>query len=144
VRSARDVGWTRLLTAETLMRRDAATCPSDVSIGEFRVLVPLGSTARVVLVGPHREYHGIVATPRAYDPAVDAAAPIETLARFADQPIQPTDDIVTIIDRFDALGTEDLAVVDGFHRLAGTLTETYVQRRYIDESEKALGRLFGE
>jgi CIC family chloride channel protein len=144
VRSARDVGWTRLLTAETLMRRDPTMAPNDITIAAFRLLVPLGSTARVLLVDPRGEYRGIVSTPRAYDPELDLSATIDTIARFADAAIRPDDDITTIIERFEKLGTEELAVVEADGRVAGILTENYVQRRYIDESDKALGRLFGE
>jgi CIC family chloride channel protein len=144
VRSARDVGWTRLLTAETLMRRDPTTVPSDISIAAFRVLVPIGSTGRVVLEGPLGEYRGIVSTARAYDPGLDLTAPVDTLARLVDAPVLAEEDVTKIIERFDKLGTEELAVVDAEGRIAGILTENYVQRRYIDESDKALGRLFGE
>ncbi|MGN6497767.1 MAG: chloride channel protein [Tsuneonella sp.] len=144
IRSARDIGWNKALTARRLMRRDPTMVSASATIAEFRARVPLGSTSRVLLTGPEREYRGLVETARAYDPGLEPDAAIATIARLADDAIPPTTGITEILGEFERLKSEDLAVVDDARRILGVLTEGYVQRRYIEESEKAHSRLFGE
>ena len=144
IRSPRDIGWSKDLTARRLMRRDATLVPESATIAEFRAKVPLGSTSRVLLAGPEREYCGIVETARAYDPALNPEDSVATIAQLEEQAISPSTDIVQILDMFEHLGTEDLAVADGRNRILGVVTEKYVHRRYIEESEKAQSQLFGE
>ncbi|MGN6500295.1 MAG: chloride channel protein [Tsuneonella sp.] len=144
IRSARDIGWNKALTARRLMRRDPTMVSASATIAEFRARVPLGSTSRVLLTGPEREYRGLVETARAYDPGLEPDAAIATIARLADDAIAPTTGITKILGEFERLKSEDLAVVDDARRILGVLTEGYVQRRYIEESEKAHSRLFGE
>ena len=55
IRSPRDIGWIKALTARRLMRRDATLVPESATIAEFRAKVPLGSTSRVLLAAPERE-----------------------------------------------------------------------------------------
>src|SRR5215472_3094319 len=42
IRGAHDVGWMAELTVETLMQRDVATAPLDITVAEFRRRFPLG------------------------------------------------------------------------------------------------------
>lgn len=144
IRSARDIGWSRALTARRLMRRDPTMVSASATIGEFRKRVPLGSTSRVLLTGPEREYRGLVETARAYDAGLELDAPVAAIARLADDAIAPMTGIDEILGEFERLKSEDLAVVDDARRILGVLTESYVQRRYIEESEKAHSHLFGE
>jgi CIC family chloride channel protein len=144
IRSPRDIGWSKALTARRLMRRDATMVPESATIAEFRAKVPLGSTSRVLLAGPEREYCGIVETARAYDPALDPKAPVTSIAQLEEDAIPPSTDIAQVLDCFEQLGTEDLAVVDGRGRILGVVTEKYAHRRYIEESEKAHSQMFGE
>ena len=144
IRSPRDIGWIKGLTARRLMRRDATLVPESATIAEFRTKVPLGSTSRVLLAGPEREYCGIVQTARAYDPALDPGAPVASIAELEDDAIAPSTDIAQVLDCFERLGTEDLAVVDGRGRILGVVTEKYAHRRYIEESEKTHSQMFGE
>ena len=144
VRSARDIGWGTTLTAERMMRRDPTTASASLSVEAFRAAVPLGSTSRVLLTGANHEYRGIVATEQAYDPDLDIDEPVATLARLQDEAIDAKADIKTILDKFENLETDDLAVVDQQGRILGVLTEKFVNRRYIEESEKAQSQLFGE
>ncbi len=144
VRSPRDIGWSKAITARRLMRRDATLVPESATVAEFRARVPLGSTSRVLLCGPEREYCGIVETARAYDPALDPDSPVAAIAELEDDAIPPSADIGQVLDCFEQLGTEDLAVVDGRGRILGVVTEKYAHRRYIEESEKTQSQLFGE
>jgi CIC family chloride channel protein len=144
IRSPRDIGWSKALTARRLMRRDATIVPQTATVAEFKAKVPLGSTSRVLLAGPDKEYCGIVETAAAYDPTLDPAEPISRIARLADHAVSLATDISEILDEFDQLGCEDLAVVDGRGRILGVVTEKYVHRRYIEESEKTQSQLFGE
>ena len=66
IKSARDVGWVKTLTAGRMMRKEARPTPATMRIGEFRRAFPLGSTSRVVLVDADDLYSGIVVVPAAY------------------------------------------------------------------------------
>lgn len=46
IKSARDVGWVRTLTAGRMMRRETKAMPAATTIAEFRRRVPLGATSR--------------------------------------------------------------------------------------------------
>jgi CIC family chloride channel protein len=144
IRSPRDIGWIDALTADRLMRASPVTVDAQASVGGFRQRVPLGSTSRVVLVDGGGRYCGIVETARAYAPDLDVAEPIQALARLVDAPVAPDTRIDAILDLFEAREADDLAVVDGEGRVIGILTEKYVNRRYIEESEKSQGQFFGE
>ncbi|WP_126173092.1 chloride channel protein [Altericroceibacterium xinjiangense] len=144
IRSPRDIGWTSTLTARRLMRRHATILPDHLTVAQFRVKVPLGSTSRVLLADNDRKYAGIVDTARGYDPSLDPDAPIASVAGLNNQAIGPELDISAVLDRFERLGCEELAVIDLNGRILGVVTEKYVHRRYIEESEKAQGELFGE
>ena len=64
IKSGRDVGWVKMLTAGRMMRRDAQTIGPETTIAEFRRRFPLGSTNRVILTDADGLYLGIV-TPAA-------------------------------------------------------------------------------
>lgn len=144
IRSARDIGWSKALTARRLMRRDPTMVSASATIAEFRARVPLGSTSRVLLTGPDREYRGLVETARAYDPGLDQGTRISEISRLPNEAIAPVTGITQILGEFERLKSEDLAVVDDTGRILGVLTEAYVQRRYIEESEKSQSQMFGE
>ncbi|MBU6269321.1 MAG: chloride channel protein [Sphingomonadales bacterium] len=144
VRSARDIGWAASLTAARLMRRDARTVDADATIAGFRAKVPLGATSRAILVDGGGCYRGIVATAQAWDAALDPQSPVATLATLSEHAVAPDVPISDVLDRFERLGADDLAVADGEGRVLGVLTEKYVNRRYIEESEKYQSQLFGE
>lgn len=144
IRGPRDVGWTSTLTAARLMRRDPTVIDAAVTIGEFRSLVPLGATSRVLLRDANGRYCGIVETARAYDPSLLPSERIAELAVLAGKSVGAGTSIDALLDRFEELDSDDLAVVDDEGRIIGVLTEKYVTRRYIEESEKAQAQLFGE
>jgi CIC family chloride channel protein len=143
IHSARDIGWVRQLTAGRMMRKAPVTMPATTTIAEFRRLAPLGSTSRVVLLDDKGHYGGIVATAQAYIDGVDVNAEIATLARRPDETIEPNRNVAEVMQVFDRLGVDELAVVaDG--ALLGILTEAHVRKRYSDELERSQRELFGE
>ena len=144
IKSARDVGWTRTLTAGRMMRRDARVTPADTSVAGFRRRFPLGATSRVVLTDAEDRYAGIVQTPTAYADTLDQRAGVDTLAINRDAALAPDMDIQAVMKRFDASGADELAVLDADRRVLGLLSETFVRRRYAEELEKAQRDLFGE
>jgi CIC family chloride channel protein len=144
IRSARDIGWVRQLTAGRMMRKAPVTIPADTNITEFRRRTPLGSTSRVVLLDANERYAGIVPTAQAYVDGVDPAAAIGTLARHPDETVKPDRNVAEVMQVFDRLGIDDLAVVSADGALLGILTEAHVRKRYADELERTQRELFGE
>lgn len=144
VRSARDVGWVRSLTAGRMMRADTATVSNGLTVGEFRHRFPLGSKTRVVLVDDGQHYAGILLVASAYAEGPPADAPISTLAASADLMLTADMNIEQVMLAFDRTETEELAVVDADHKVLGLLAEAYVARRYAKELEKMQQGLFGE
>lgn len=144
IKSARDVGWVRTLTAGRMMRRETQATPADIGIAEFRRRFPLGSASRAVLVGPDGSYAGIVVPAIAYADGVDERAPVASLVPVPSAPLAPDADIVAIMARFDADQVDELAVVDADGAVLGVLSEKFVRRRYAEELEKGQRDLFGE
>lgn len=144
IRSARDVGWMRTLTAGKMMQRGAETAPSTTPISEFRRRFPLGSTNKVVLVDQSDQYCGIIDMAKAFDASIDADAEVGGLAMLADVSLRPQQNVRTVIEIFDLREADYLAVVDEDLKVLGTLSEQFVHRRYADEVEKAQRELFGE
>ena len=144
IKSARDIGWIRTLTAGRMMRHETRATPAAMLIGEFRRRFPLGSTSRVVLIDDVGRYAGIAQTPSAYAEGLDLAIPVSQISINGDAALTPDLDIVTVMTRFDASGADELAVLDGARRVLGVLSESYVRRRYAQELEKAQRELFGE
>lgn len=144
IRSPRDIGWSEHLTAQRLMQLHPAIFEASRPIREFRAAVPLGSTGRVLLSSADGRFCGIVETAKAYDPRLDPLIPIDSLAEKHDGWVRPDLAIADILDRFEELELDDLAVIDDQGRIIGMLTERYVSRRYIEESNKAQATVFGE
>ncbi|WP_230483066.1 chloride channel protein [Sphingomonas sp. Leaf21] len=144
IKSARDVGWMRTLTAGRMMRRVERATPARMSIAEFRRAFPLGSTSRVVLVDDQDHYAGIIQTARAYADGLDPGEPIGTLAIQRDQALAPDADVKTVMSALDAAGADEMAVIGGSSEVLGLVSEPYVRRRYAEELDKAQRELFGE
>ncbi|MGU3389826.1 chloride channel protein [Sphingomonas sp. M1A8_2b] len=144
IKSARDVGWVKTLTAGRMMRRETKVMRADLTMAEFRRQVPLGATSRAVLVDDAARYAGIVQTPTAYAEGHDPQAPVGGLAINKDAALAPAMDITEVMARFDASGADELAVLDDDRRVLGLLSESFVRRRYAEELEKAQRELFGE
>lgn len=144
IRSPRDIGWNETITAADLMRRDPVVLGTEVTVGDFREKVTLGSTSRVLLRDPDGRFHGIVDTARAYDPSHAADELLVDLVEGKHGAVGLDQPISEVLDAFDREDADDLAVIDRRGRVVGYLTAKYVARRYVEESEKAQARLFGE
>jgi CIC family chloride channel protein len=144
IRSARDVGWIRTLTAGRMMRAGVPTVSRDMALAEFRRRFPLGSATRVILVDDAHRYAGIVQTASAYAEERTAEEPASAVAISGDVFLTPQMNIEQIMQIFERTETEELAVVDAEHKVLGLLAEAYVTRRYAKELEKVQQGLFGE
>lgn len=144
IKSARDVGWVKTLTAGRMMRKETKPTPASMSIAEFRRTFPLGSTSRVVLTNAQDVYAGIVVVPAAYAEGLDPNASVATLASGHDVALTPDMDIAAVMTNFDEARTDELAVLSADRHVLGLVSETYVRRRYTEELEKAQRELFGE
>lgn len=144
IRSARDVGWVRQLTAGRMMRPDTASVVDTTTIAEFRRRFPLGSATRVIVVDLDQHYVGIVQTANAYVEGHDADAPVGSLASGREVSLPPDANIAQVMQVFEQTETEELAVVGSDRKVLGLLAEAYVSRRYAKELEKIQQDLFGE
>lgn len=144
IRSARDVGWTKTLTAGRMMRREPNVAPGTITVGEFRRRFPLGATSRVVLVDDDAHYAGIVSPAALYAEGLEPEAIVVAIAEARADVLSPELDITAVMARFDEAQRDELAVVDPDGQVLGLVTETHVRRRYAEELEKAQRELFGE
>src|SRR5690242_8369550 len=144
IKSARDVGWIKALTAGKMVRRQATATPAAMTIAEFRRRFPLGSTSRVVLTDEEGGYAGIALTARAYAEDNDIEAAVGTIAIHPEVALTPDMDMAGIMRLFDTTGADELAVVGHDGAVLGLLSDTYVRRRYAEELEKTQADLFGE
>ncbi|PZU06747.1 MAG: chloride channel protein [Sphingomonas sp.] len=144
IRSARDVGWVRNLTAGKMMRRDTPTIEDTANLAEFRRRFPLGSTRIVVAVDEAGAYAGIVRVSAAFAADREEDDNVSCIARLQDTALAPEQDVSAIMRLFEAEEADELAVIDGKGDLLGIVSEKYVRRRYTDEIEKAQKDLFGD
>ncbi|MEG3177574.1 chloride channel protein [Sphingomonas sp. RB3P16] len=144
IKSARDIGWVRSLTAGRMMRREPAATLASTTIAVFRRQFPLGATSRVVLADEAGRYAGIAQVPTAYAETLDPAAAVGSIAIHRDAALAPDMDIAAVMQRFDASGADELAVLDAERHVLGLLSEGFVRRRYAEELDKAQRALFGE
>lgn len=144
IRSARDVGWIRTLTAGRMMRQHTGTFPVTGTVEEFRRRFPLGSTTRVILTDETGRYGGIALVPAAFADDVDPQAPIAQIATSTEVTLRPDQHIEQIMRAFEQAEAEDLAVVDEEGRVLGLVGEAYVTRRYASELERQHLEIYGE
>jgi len=144
IKSARDVGWVRTLTAGRMMRREAQSCPASASAEEFRHRFPLGAVNRVVLTDEAGDYAGIIAPSQVYAEGVARDTAVGSLLKSVLPPLAPEDNIAQVMKKFDAVQADAFAVVDHAGVVLGTLSEKFVRKRYAEELEKAQRELFGE
>ncbi|WDS38102.1 MAG: chloride channel protein [Pseudoxanthomonas sp.] len=144
IRSARDVGWVRNLSAGKMMRKDANHTPDAMTVAEFRRRFPLGSTQRVVLEDDAGHYAGLVPLAFIYGDRINEGAPVSEYAQNKDAALSADTDIVSVMHAFDTTQSDELAVVDADRRVLGVLSEGFVRKRYAEELEKRQRELMGE
>ena len=146
IRSAADIGWIRELTVRRMMRTDVRTVASHTTVGRFRLVFPLGSTAQVVVVDEHRRYAGMALVAEAHASELDPALPIKNILHYADAALLPTMTVKEAVIAFDKAEAEALAVIESpeTRRVVGLLSETYTLRRYSDELELQRQSLVGD
>ncbi|HEY2751937.1 chloride channel protein [Phenylobacterium sp.] len=144
IRSARDVGWVRTLTAGRMMRTDVPTLSASATLAEFRRRFPLGAATRVVLIDDTERYAGILVTASAYADDLADGDSVGSLAVNREVTLTPEMNIEQVMQTFDTSETEDLPVVDDQGRVLGLLAEVYVVRRFAKELETVQQGLFGE
>lgn len=144
IRSPRDIGRLMTLTAGRIMRTDWVAIDDGMSIGEFRARVPLGKTAKAILVDVEGRYRGIVPTAAAFHPDLEDTAPIAGLAMHSGIVMRATMDIRSILKLFDEAAADELAVVDEQDRVIGVVGERHARRRYFEALETSERELFGE
>ena len=144
IRSARDIGWMRSLTAGRMMRPDPVTVAAATRVEAFRQRFPLGSTSRVILLDDTARYAGVLVTADAFAEGVDPQAEVATLAISRELVLTPDMGLEAVMRIFEASGTDELAVVDAERHVLGLLAEAYVVRRYASELERQQMDLYGE
>jgi CIC family chloride channel protein len=143
IRSARDVGWVRNLTAMAMMRK-TDTLPASMSVADMRRRMPLGSATRVVLADADGRYAGIVVVADLYADLVKPDAPGADYARNRDVALSADADARAAMRQFDASQSDELAVVDPQRQVLGVLSERFVRKRYAEELERRQREMLGE
>jgi len=144
IRSPRDIGRLLTLTAGRIMRTDWVAIDDAATIRAFRARVPLGKTAKAILVDAEGRYRGIVPTAAAFHPDLDDTAPIADLAMHSGIVMRAAMDIRSILKLFDEAAADELAVVDDQDRVIGVVGERHARRRYFEALETSERELFGE
>lgn len=144
IKSARDIGWTRSITATRMMRHSFAQAPAVMTLGEFRHQFPVGSVTHVVLTDIEGRYAGMASPAEAM--AVDHGdmEPVASIADLQEAVVPPQADIVTTMRAFEDSDSDILVVLDHDRVVTGTLSESHVVRRYASELERTQRELFGE
>ncbi|WP_052250714.1 chloride channel protein [Xanthomonas sacchari] len=144
IKSARDVGWVKHLSAGRMMQKDVHPLAATTSVAEFRRRFPLGSGTRVVLEDESGHYAGLVTLAAAYADGVNADAAIVDYAGNRDVALPADTDVVTAMRQFDLTQSDELAVVDDQGKVLGVLSESFVRKRYAEELDKRQRELMGE
>jgi CIC family chloride channel protein len=144
VRSARDIGWMRALTAGRLMRTDRPTIAASASTAEFRRRFPLGSARFAVLLDEAQRYAGVVTVATAHRDDVPPDAPIAELAGGRQATVSPDTAIDRLMAAFARHETDELVVNDPEGGVLGVVSEAYAARRYASELDRQQQGLFGE
>lgn len=144
IRSPRDIGRLTTMTAGRIMRTDWVAVDRAMSVGAFRAAVPLGKTAKAILLDADGAYRGIVPTAAAFHPDLDPASPVAALATHVGVALRPEMDIRSILTLFDEAAADELAVLDDRDHVMGVVGERHARRRYFEALEESERELFGE
>lgn len=144
IRSPRDIGRLTTMTAGRIMRTDWVSVDRSMSVGAFRAAVPLGKTAKAILLDADGTYRGIVPTAAAFHPDLDPASSVAALATHPGVALRPAMDIRSILTLFDEAAADELAVLDDRDHVIGVVGERHARRRYFEALEESERELFGE
>ena len=144
IRSPRDIGRLTTMTAGRIMRTDWVSVDRAMSVGAFRAAVPLGKTAKAILLDADGTYRGIVPTAAAFHPDLDPASPVAALATHPGVALRPAMDIRSILTLFDEAAADELAVLDDRDHVIGVVGERHARRRYFEALEESEREVFGE
>ncbi|MBZ3920330.1 hypothetical protein Xtri_13010 [Xanthomonas campestris pv. trichodesmae] len=144
IRSARDVGWVRNLSAGKMRRKDANHTAHDTSVAEFPAAVPVGFHATHGAGRCTRTLCRRGAAGRAACRQRAAGRTARDYAKHRDAALLANTDIVAIMKVFDTPQADELAVIDSDRKVLGVLREGLVRKRYAEELKKRGRELMGE
>jgi CIC family chloride channel protein len=138
IRSANDIGWIEDLKIGRLMLPAPATAPDWIDIDALCQLFPLGSEHFIALTDRSGRYAGMVNVAEAHAHARDREGWTKDLARHADFWLTPEMNAKTAMALFDKAEADLLAVVNpATGAPVGTVTETFLARRYAEKADAA-------
>ncbi len=138
IRSANDIGWIEELKIGNLMRPAPATAPDWIDLDAFCQLFPSGGEQYIALTDRAGRYAGLVNNAEAHLQARDREGWTKDLARHADVCLSPEMNAKTAMALFDKAEADLLAVVDPASGAPiGTVTETFLARRYAEKADAA-------
>ena len=143
IRGPQDVGWTRQLSASSLMRTDFEVAPTFMLVAEAQAAFPL-TTKQIVLRDQDGRYAGLVMAADLHAVSDAADQKLEALARQHDEFLLPHMNIREVTTAFEKTETDVLVVVDRSDRRVaiGTISEAYVLRTYSEELERRNQEMF--
>lgn len=144
VRSARDVGWMRTLTAGKLMRTDRPTISDAATVEEFRRRFPVGAERFAVLIDDAQRYAGLVTSAAAFGEDVGGGTTLADLATGREAWLTPDMAIDKVMAAFEHHEADELVVLAPGGEVLGVVSELYATRRYATELDKQQQGLFGE
>jgi CIC family chloride channel protein len=143
IRGPQDVGWTRQLRANTLMRTDFETAPTFMPVAEAQAAFPL-TTKQIVLRDQDGRYAGLVMAADLHAVSDPSDQKLESLARQHDEFLLPHMNIREATTAFEKTETDVLVVLDRSDRriAIGTISESFVLRTYSEELERRNQEMF--
>ena len=149
IRGAHDVGWISDLTAGRLMRTDPKTVPANLGLRALKAAYPVGAVKRLYALDADGHYAGLIDVDDLHDAAIEDAldgAVAGDLAVGSDRYLLPSDNIRTLLTRFDTMQTETLPVLASptERRVIGYITEAYALKRYAQELERMRSAELGQ
>ena len=143
ISSARDIGWLRNLTVDSMMRTDVRTASDMMTIAECRQAFRLGSSQAIFVVDGKGKYRGVVSLPEVFSSDRDNAADTMKLVELAHHGgtlLAPSMNVKTAMACFEQAGADVLPVVDAVSgdTIVGFLTEAYARRRYMQELDRSI------
>jgi CIC family chloride channel protein len=144
IRSANDIGWIEDLKVGKLMRSAPPTASAGIGLDAFRQQHPAGGEQFVALVDRDGRYAGLVNVLEAQAQARDREGWARSLARQAHVWLTPDMNAKTAMALFDKAEADLLAVIDPVTGApVGTVSETFLARRYAEKADAAARNAIG-